>query len=190
MHIFIGVTDPEGLLPTIRSRCQILRRTTATVAEVYNALRADGFDSRACEIAAALSGGSVPEGKLVLNNPAVFNACERAILFARDMTSTKNALMYVAPVVQNKDNVYDFLRFLQVIFRESAVSRISPSLCLLPSMKDEIRTVSDNYTIDACRAALELIDVAKKRLDDGANLQVTIDELASSVLEVKYRCRQ
>ncbi len=190
VHIFIGVTDPEGLLPTIRSRCQILRRTTATVAEVYNALRADGFDSRACEIAAALSGGSVPEGKLVLNNPAVFNACERAILFARDMTSTKNALMYVAPVVQNKDNVYDFLRFLQVIFRESAVSRISPSLCLLPSMKDEIRTVSDNYTIDACRAALELIDVAKKRLDDGANLQVTIDELASSVLEVKYRCRQ
>lgn len=190
VYIFVGVTDGESLLPTIRSRCQVLKRTTSTIAEVREALRTDGFDQRSCEIAAALSGGSIPEGKLVLNNPDVFNACERAILFARDMTSTKNALMYVAPVVQNKDTVYDFLRFLQVIFRESAVSRISPSLCMLPSMKDEIRTVSDNYTIDACRAASELTDVAKKRLDDGANLQVTIDELASSILEVKYRCRQ
>ena len=190
VFIFVGVTDAEGLLPTVRSRCQILRRSIHTVAQVCDELRADGFDLRTCQIAASVSGGSLAEGKLVLNNPAVIAACERAVLFARDMTGTKNALRYVSPVVQNKDTVYDFLRFLQVIYRESIVSRVSPDLCMLTAMSDEIAAVSANYTIDACRAALDKVSVAKRALDDGANLQVTIDELASAISEVKYRCRQ
>lgn len=190
VFIFIGVTDVESLLPTIRSRCQILRRSTLTISQVCDQLRNDGFDLRTCQIAASLSGGSVAEGKLVLNNPAVIAACERAILFARDMTGTKNALRYVSPVVQNKDTVYDFLRFLQVIYRESIVSRVSPNLCMLSEVSDEIAAVSTSYTIDACRGAIDKIAVAKRALDDGANLQVTIDELASAISEVKYRCRQ
>ena len=44
VFIFVGVTDLEGLLPTVRSRCQVLKRTHSTVAEVCDALHADGFD--------------------------------------------------------------------------------------------------------------------------------------------------
>lgn len=190
VYIFVGVTDSEALLPTVRSRCQVLRRESNTVAQVCQELRKDGFDLRTCQIAASLSSGSVAEGRLILNNPAVVNAAERAILFARDMTGTKNALRFVAPVVQNKDTVQEFLKFLQIVFRESIVARVLPSLCLLTDMSDEIQTVSANYTIEACRAAIDKVNVAKRALDGGANLQVTIDELASAILEVKYRCRQ
>lgn len=190
VFIFVGVTDLEGLLPTVRSRCQVLKRTHSTVAEVCDALHADGFDKRSCQIAAALSGGSVNEGRLILNDPDTFAACQAAIRFATQMTSTKNALAYVAPVVQAKNKVNEFLTFLQLLYRESIVSRVNGQLCLLTELRDEVRTISDNYTIDACRAAIEKIFSAKRALDGSANLQVTIDDLASAISEVKFRCRQ
>lgn len=190
VYIFIGVTDAEALLPTIRSRCQVLTRTKLTVDEVCDKLYADGFDMRSCRIAAAMSGGSLNEGRLILNDPDVFTACENAIKFATGMTSTKNALAFVAPAVQNKDKINDFLTFLQLLYRESIVSRINPQLCLLKELHDEVAIVSDKYSIDACRAALDKIFVAKRALDGNANLQVTMDELASAISEVKYRCRQ
>lgn len=189
VFIFIGVTDSEALLPTVRSRCQTLSLGRLTVSQVKHALRQNGFDERSCEIAAAMSGGNVGSGMAILNNPQLFKSYERAADVCINMSSTKNALKYVAEITSDKNTVNDLLGFWSVLLAESLYYRISPQLCELTALSSVTEQVCKSYTIDAATACIELLNQAKKRLDDGGNLQVVIDTLAGNILEVKYRCR-
>ncbi len=187
--IFIGVTDAEGLLPTIRSRCQVLRQTKLSVAEVCAALQKKGFQKSYCEVAAAVSCGSVETAESILANPSVMQAFQNACDIAENMTSTKNALHFVSAVLSDSGSVVWCLNFLTLLFRESIVYRLADDLCLLPSYAKNVEKICQNYTLQAAEVCIELINAAKKRLDDGGNLTVVVDKLASSVLEVRYRCR-
>lgn len=189
VYIFIGVTDAEGLLPTVRSRCQVLKQSKFTVAEVKAQLMRKGFDERSSEMAAAMSGGSVTSGERLLLNPQAFKAYETALDTALNMTSTKNALPFAAQILLNRDNAYDFLGFYALLLRESVVYRLQPSLRLLPSFTSNIDQICANYTISAANACIERLNYAKRRLDDGANLTVTVDILLNNILELRYQCR-
>lgn len=189
VYIFIGVTDAEGLLPTVRSRCQTLKQSKLTVAEVKRRLADQGFDERSCEMASAMSGGSVNAGELLLRNPAVFRAYEAALDTAENMTSTKNALRYASAAFDCRDCINDFLGFYTLLLRESVVYRINPSLRLLPSFTVNIDKICSNYTINGAIACIERINAAKRRLDDGANLSVTVDLLLNNLLQIRYLCR-
>lgn len=190
VYVFVGVTDVEGLLPTVRSRCQILKQTVLTVAQVKAALAEKGFEAGACEIAAAMSGGSVSTGERLINNSAVFAAYNNAISIAEQMTSTKNALRFASAILANRETVADCLGFLTVLLRESVVYRLAPELCQLPKLKNTTKTICANYTLEAAEGAIELINTAKRRLDAGGNVTVIVDGLLSSILEMRYQCRR
>lgn len=190
IYIFIGVTDTEGLLPTVRSRCQVLRQTRLSVSEVKAELLKSGFEARYCEIAAAMSGGSVNAGKRILNNPDIFNAYDVAIDIAEKLSSTKKALQYASRLLACRDYFTDSLRMLTALFRESIVYRLCDSLCLFPSLKQTIDKICANYTLDAARACVEAINVTKKSLDAGGNVSIATDKLLNRIMEIKYRCRQ
>ena len=129
VYIFVGVTDVEGLLPTVRSRCQVLKQTVLTFAEVKSALIGKGYETGAAEIASAMSGGSVSTGERLIANQSIFNAYQTAISVAEQMTSTKNALRFASAILSNRDTVSDCLGFLTVLLRESIVYRLAPLLC-------------------------------------------------------------
>ena len=190
VYIFVGVTDAEALLPTVRSRCQILKQTKLTVEEVRQALLEKSFNLTSCEMAAAMSGGSVNTGERILANPAIFEAYNAAIDVATQMTSTKNALKFASVILSNKDYVYDCLGFLTTLLYESIVYRLQPSLCMLPHLKDTIDQICSYYTLEACEICIEKINAAKKRLDDNGNVTVVIDQLLNTILEIRYRCRK
>ncbi|MCM1289705.1 MAG: hypothetical protein NC132_04265 [Corallococcus sp.] len=189
VYIFIGVTDAESLLPTVRSRCQVLKQTKLSAESVCQALIAEGFERRFCEIAAAGSGGSIESGKRIMSDASIFSAFDNACDMAQNMTSTKNALNFVSQVLANKEYVSWFLFYLAALLRESVVYRLADGLCLFPCHEREIKNICQNYTVKAAEACIEIIDSAKRRLDDGGNLTVVVDQLASSILEVRYRCR-
>ena len=190
VYVFIGVTDVEALLPTVRSRCQVLKQTVLSVAEVRDALVAKGFEASAAEMAAAMSGGSVQTAERCMANPQVFVAYQTATSIAEQMTSTKNALRFASAILSNKEHVADCLGFLTVLLRESIVYRLAPSLCLLPKMKNTTKAICANYTLDAAEGAIELINDAKRKLDAGGNATVVVDRLLNSILEMRYQCRR
>ena len=190
VYIFVGVTDAEALLPTVRSRCQILKQTKLSVNEVREALLEKSFNLVSCEMAAAMSGGSVNTGERILSNPAVFQAYNTAISVATNMTSTKNVLKFASEVLSNKEYVNDFLGFLTTLYRESIVYRLQPELRLLPHLKDTIDQICAYYTLQACEICIEKINIAKKKLDDNGNVTVVVDQLLNTILEIRYRCRK
>ena len=190
VYIFVGVTDAEALLPTVRSRCQLLKQTKLTVEQVRLALQEKSFNIVSCEMAAAMAGGSVNTGERILANPAIFDAYNTAVNIATQMTSTKNALKFASEILSNKEYIYDCLGFLTTILRESIVYRLEPSLCVLPHLHDTIAQICSYYTLTACEICIEKINLAKKRLDDNGNITVVVDQLLNTILEIRYRCRK
>ena len=190
VYIFVGVTDAEGLLPTVRSRCQILKQVKLSVSEVRDALQEKSFNLVSCEKAAAMSGGSIQTGERILSNPAIFEAYKTAERIATEMTSTKNALRYASEILANRDYIYDCLGFLTVLLRESVVYRLAPELIIMPRLKNTIDQICANYTLAAAQSCIEKINEAKKRLDDNGNVTVVIDQLLNGILEIRYKCRR
>ncbi len=190
IYIFIGVTDAEMLLPTVRSRCQILKQARLSVAEVRQALTEKSFDLAYCEMAAAMSDGSVQTGERILANRFVFEAYRLATSIATEMLSTKVALKYASQMLALRDNILDCLGFLTLLLRESIVYRLTPELCLLPHSKNTIDQICSNYTLSAAEGCIEKINLAKKQLDDGANVTAVVDRLLISILETKHLCRK
>ncbi len=188
VYVFIGVTDAESLLPTVRSRCQVLRQSALTPQEVASALGKRGYQKKYCEIASSVCNDE-ETAESVLNNASIMKAFQNALDWTTEMTSTKNALRFVSPVLADKDSVSWFLKFLTVLLRESVVFRLTDSLSLLPSLAEDVEKICKNYSLQAAEVCIEKVNSAKKRLDDGGNVAVVLDQLASCMLEVKYRCR-
>lgn len=188
IYLFIGVTDAESLLPTVRSRCQVLKQNKALPQEICESLCKKGYLRSYCEVASCVC-SDVATAEGVVSNPIVIRAFQRAVDWCAEMTSTKNALQFVAPVVVEKESVQWVLRFLSVLLRESIAFRLTETLCSLPSHKDTVLKICENYSLQAAEVCIEKIDSAKRRLDDGGNATVVMDQLASSMLEVKFRCR-
>lgn len=190
VYIFVGVTDAESLLPTVRSRCQIIKQTVLSANDVKQALLRTSFDLTSCEMAAAMAGGSIQRGESILANPAVFEAYRTAVGIATEMESTKVALKFAAAILAKRDYVNDCLGFLTLLYRESVAYRVAADLCLLPHLRNTIDKICANYTLQAAEVCIEKINAAKRRLDDGGNVTVVIDGLLTSILEIKYICRR
>lgn len=185
-YIFIGVTDAESLLPTVRSRCQVLKQGKTTLSSVQAHLRNMGFDMPTCQMVAAMCGGSIFAAERIVANPHALDAYELALETAQKMTSTKNALMYASRVLAAKDYVTEFLGFYTLVLRESIVYRLAPELCVLPYFKDSIDIICKNYTLLAAEDCIERLAQAKKQLDKNANLTVTVDQLLVDILQLRY----
>lgn len=188
-YIFIGVTDADGLLATIRSRCQVLKQTRLNSKVICNELIRRGYDLKTCQIASIMANGSVQMAEKFIADNGVFEAYNCAIDTLENMLSTKVALPYVSRIVNNRANISHCLAFMTVLLGQSLHYRIAPQLFELTALKKTIDKICANYSIQAARVCIEKINLAKKSLDDGCNLNVVIDSLASGILEVRYRCQ-
>lgn len=189
VYIFIGVTDVEALLPTVRSRCQLLKQSQVSTIEVVRQLHEKGYDMRTCQMFSVLCGGNVATAERMIASGGVYKAYNVAIDVCTNMTSTKTALKFVSDITSCNENVADCLAFWCALLRESIVYRLSPQLCLLSELKAEVESICNSYTIPAVEACIVKLNDAKSNLDQGFGVNVIIDNLVNDILEVRYRCR-
>lgn len=185
-YVFIGVTDAESLLPTVRSRCQVIKQSKLTVGQIEQGLLSGGYDPVTCQMAAAMCGGSADAAVRIASNSQTIESYRLAIEVAVNMTSTKNALVYASQILDKKDNVNDFLAFFTLLLRESIVVRLAEGLTELPLLRDSIDKICQNYTLRAAQDCIIRLTEAKRRLDNSANLSVTIDKLLVDLLQIRY----
>ena len=188
-YIFIGVTDVESLLPTVRSRCQVLKQSKVSQSQIEQKLQSGGLDVLVCQMVAAMCGGSLSSAERLISNAQVVKSYQVALDTAENMTSTKNALPFAAQILEVKENIADFLGFYTLLLRESIVVRLADGLAQLPLFKDSIYKICQNYTISAAQDCIERLAQAKRQLDNGANITVTVDQLLLDLLQIRYSRR-
>lgn len=115
-HIILVTSRPESLLPTIRSRCQIIRFTPLAPIEIADYLGREGNHPGGAALAARVAGGSV--GRAISLDLEKFVALRQAMLEVLENTFFRNdlaALLRAAEAMNDAKNKDDFEQSLDIL---------------------------------------------------------------------------
>ncbi|MEG1706151.1 MAG: hypothetical protein RR086_01075 [Clostridia bacterium] len=189
VYIFIAVKGAIELLPTVRSRCQQLTVKEVSQDKVKSYLVESGYKLEYAEVCSALSRGSINKAETLIKTEKLFSAFADALNMLTSMTSTRNSLTYVSKLSAYKDSYIYVLSSIELLLRESIMQFVSPKEVELTSYRGDLMAISNNYSVEAMRKCIELVENAKTSLEFGGNYLVVIDNLILRILEEKYICR-
>lgn len=75
------------------------------------------------------------------------------------------------------------------MIRDAAALSVGLETSLPEDFKAQLQIIAADYSPEAAAAAIEHLEYAKRRTDNGGNFAVVADELILKILEDKYRCR-
>ncbi len=178
-HIFLITSRPDSLLPTVRSRCQMLRFAPVETAEIERYLiEQRAFSHDEAKLAARLSRGSI--GRAVSINVGQFRS-QRERMFGvvtnAIETGDRSALFRIAEEMndaKNKDAFEENLDILQSLIHDVWTLRISDdtSRVVNTDLTDKLNHLAE----ESCSANLPswLAAIDKIRLDLAVNINKKI----------------
>src|ERR1044072_7014879 len=183
-HLILITARPAMLLPTILSRCQMIRFAPLTPAEIYSHLLKDkSIDKKTAQLRARAAGGSI--GRALANDLVTFTSQRKAmlgVLNALVMTNDRAQLLRSAEQLneaQYKEEFEERLDVLETLIRDAWMLSLGVNRELLVNedLFADLEKISKR--IDAGRAAdwiLQIEDL-REQLIVNINRKVTTDAL-------------
>lgn len=189
---FILVTeDLQLILPTIRSRCQMLRFSPLSQEEVERALLDRGFPAERARLLAQASEGNL-ESVLETDWGEFLAGRNRAWLLFKQLLEageTEDFLGLVASRAR-KDALSSFretLKFFSVFFRDLMVIHAGRrELLLNPDLGPELEQTSNLVPIEKASQAVRLVEDYLGRLKKNPNLAIMGNELTIFFREIRH----
>jgi DNA polymerase-3 subunit delta' len=183
-YLILITARPAILLPTILSRCQMIRFAPLTPAEIEHHLIANKLaDNKTARLRARASGGSI--GRALSNDMVTFTSQRKAmlgVLNALVVSNDRAQLLRSAEQLneaQYKEEFEERLDVLETLIRDAWMLSlgVKPDLITNADLLSELEKVSQR--LDAGRAAdwlLQIEDV-REQLIVNVNRKVTTDSL-------------
>ncbi len=183
-HLILITARPAMLLPTILSRCQMIRFAPLAPAEIESHLLANKLaDGKTAKLRARAAGGSI--GRALANDLVTFTSQRKAmlgVLNALVMTNDRAQLLRSAEQLneaQYKDEFEERLDVLETLIRDAWMLSlgVKPDLLVNADLLSELEPVSKK--LDSSRAADWILQIEDLReaLIVNINRKVTTDAL-------------
>ena len=183
-HLILITARPAMLLPTILSRCQMIRFAPLTPAEIEGHLLANKLaDSKTAKLRARAAGGSI--GRALANDLVTFTSQRKAmlgVLNALVMTNDRAQLLRSAEQLneaQYKEEFEERLDVLETLIRDAWMLSlgVKPDLLVNADLLSDLEAVSKK--LDASRAGDWILQIEDMReaLIVNINRKVTTDAL-------------
>ena len=187
--VFVLVTEaPHLLLPTIVSRCQLVRFGALAREDVARYLRerAD-VDPEAAGPLAAMAAGSIGRALDLVRNPIV----QRRGEWLREVgalpgQSDHAAFAMAETLASERGQLPVYLDILRTWFRDQLLAREGVPIDAMTNidLADELRAAAALVDRDALLQRLSRIDTAERALHGNANAQLTLDWLLLHLFRV------
>lgn len=186
--IILLCANEYAMLPTVRSRCRIIRPAAYSDDVVEKVLigeygevdnpsfivaMADGNLSR---LQAAVSGGT-----------AAFDSALNLMVYMR---KSSEILPYATQLIAKKDRLVEIIDCIELILRDCMMVWYRPEHVKLRDNVMDIRELSSHYTPEAVIRILPHVARARKRLANAGNVSSVVDQLLFSILEEKAKCQR
>lgn len=180
--IFILTENVASLLPTIISRCQIIRIPSLSTHEVAEIIeRRTHIQKEEALVFAKLSGGLPGRGlELALSNEyQQMRDSSLEVLMRISKGSLIESLALIDFFLENRDKVVEILDMMELWFRDVLVLKQSRCQAIVINMDKltQLRTLANIFTTKAIGCIIEGIEDSKRMLMSHANLQLTIENL-------------
>ena len=183
-HIILTTSRPDGLLQTIRSRCQMIRFAPVAAGEIEKLLlESERFSPDTAALAARVSSGSV--GRAMNLDVEWFRAARESMLAVlRSALMTGNISMMLQASEQmndakNKDRFEETLGILQTLVRDMFTLRAGAEVSQIVNADKamELNKLADNADINSLAQWTVEIEELLASLNVNVNRKVATDKL-------------
>ena len=178
------LTAPQrvDLLPTIVSRCQLVRFNPITRRTIAAELVEEhGLEKQAASVLAAVSDGSLSRAKTLVQSDWLryrswlITASGLAAPEQLDTRDTGQLLAFAETLSTRKEKVSDSLAALLTWLRDLIVCRYAPECIVNTDLIDKLHRVSEKNPVSAVMNRMEAIRTAQKDIEANANLRLTLE---------------
>ncbi len=186
---FLIFSGGGELLPTVSSRCALVRLEEFPIQIIERELTDGGADEVTALFAAAVSRGNMGTARKIASDPTYRKVYETAVNFLLNVKRSPQILPTASELIAFKDKTGVFADYLELIFRDVMAYHAcgAQAVVLKPAIRDII-TLAREWDTDTVLAVLPLLTHARERLRLYGNAASVVDELLFSVLEVKAKC--
>lgn len=182
-YIFLITSRPAALLPTILSRCQIVRFAPISEKKIEkHLLKTKEFSTDDAEIAAKLAQGSL--GRALEIDSEKFRAWRETMLdVLKSLTGRRNysVLLQTAEKMndaKNKDDYENFLEVLQTLIRDVLIISIDENAEIVNSdIKNVLQKIAENAERQKLAKWLEEIEKMRGNFAVNLNRKIAADAL-------------
>jgi DNA polymerase-3 subunit delta' len=205
----LTATSTGSVLPTIASRCQVIRFTRIPVADIEAVLeRNHGLDSAKVAFLAGYCEGAIGEAIRLASHPALFEARGVLLDLAADLTSgapiiqafqladgfrkasdTLGASEDGADEKSTRVSLTRGLDLLAIWYADLLRERVNPSLARLVNAdrRTQLSTHARHFDESSLHQAIRLVMDTRRYVERNANAQIAIEVLATQLLHLPRR---
>ncbi len=188
LHIVIIMltTNSEALLPTVLSRCQIIKLNGLNQDIIFKYIQSN-FDSNEADIIAKLADGSIGKAIDYLTSEG-FKAIQdhtEQILNAIHMKEKAKLLEQLSYFNSEKENIQKILDYMILWYRDILLFKQAKAKHLLIHSKslDIIKKLSRNLSLSKIIKNIEVIELTKRKLRQHGHFELTTEVMLIQLLE-------
>lgn len=188
VYLILTCTNPNLVLPTIRSRCNKVELAKLNDGQVEALL--PKLDDNAKALVLACSDGQVGKA-LKLAKMKNFEAlCTSAVGVFTQMKNSKHVLRFSKELLSYKEDISLLLDIFALAIEDLIKIKSNQlSLIRLAPYLDELKGCQGDYTVRALCQIAPLIDKVAMEKSYNVNVTVSLENLLLNILEVKYLCK-
>jgi DNA polymerase III subunit delta' len=187
--IILLVSNVQSVLPTIKSRCQILKFQQAALKEIQRYLvEKMGLPVEKANVITAFSNGIIGKAKQILENDAFIRRRETVLeltnfLFIENTFQILNRADYFN---EEKDFIEEMLDLLMSWYRDILIYQNTHNTKLLMNTDKEemILLQSNKLSIQKVKHIIEIIENAKNNLKHNVNYSLNLEVMLINIEEV------
>lgn len=187
--LIILLTENAGiLLPTVRSRCQLIRFAPLALEQMLPLLERSGMSPEAASVVAPMSGGSLQKA-LELDNEALSARREAVLSRIEQLTSHSIASVFDASeeLAGNRDATLELLDMLLSFFRDAVHLGAGSGEIVNRSVRPAIEAIAARRTLPRNLELLERISETRRAVQRNANPKLALDHLFISMAAGRAR---
>ncbi|HEX2696228.1 MAG TPA: DNA polymerase III subunit delta', partial [Anaerolineales bacterium] len=178
--LMLTADSPEALLPTIVSRCEVLRMRPLSIESVVSFLKSHGADQATANLLAHISDGRPGYALRLLENPSALEFREEKLkdLDALLPSSRVDKFAYAEKLSRDKDSMRNVL-LLWLSFWRDVLLKVSGASTPIANMdrKHQIESLADHINLSEARHAVSDLEKTLLRLDANVNARLLAEVL-------------
>ena len=185
-HIILITARPAMLLPTVRSRCQVIRFSPLAVAEMEEYLsheqRSQAADIR---LRSRLAAGSIGRAlQSDLEDYQTRRAVMLRVLEALTITSDRHQLLSMSEELNSakyKDEYESMLDIFEALIRDAWMLKLGTTNFVNEDLRNQLAKISERLTSQDARRWIDEIETLREQLIVNVNRKVATDALFLSM---------
>ena len=186
--IILVTNNKEGLLPTIRSRCEIVKFTPIPFIEIKNYLINQGIEPNRANLLSSFSRGSMKKALELASSNEFYEMKENVQKYIETILSKNMVEILDIPtqIEQYKGEIINVLDMMINYFRDIMICKehINKSMIINADKLVFIQNMSSKITYSQVSKIIDIIEDTKIKIKGNCNFNVSIQVMSLNIYEV------